>query len=117
MLAARQAIHIYAPLASQLGMYRLKNKIESAAFQILYRRQFTAFNNMVGRPKKIVPGYHPVSPQNNQLESFTCLNDDLNRILAHAADEVTRHFSENPLLSKYVNDITVTRRVKEPYSL
>jgi len=117
MLAARQAIQIYAPLASQLGMHRLKNEIEGAAFQILYRRQFTAFNNMMCKPKKIVPGYHAVSSQNGEFESFTCLKDDMNRILAHATEEVTQILSEDPLFSKHVNNMTITARVKESYSL
>ena len=117
MLAARQAIQIYAPLASQLGMHRLKNEIEGAAFQILYRRQFTAFKNAMCKPKKIVPGYHAVSSQNGEFESFTCLKDDMNRILAHATEEVTRILSEDPLFSKHVNNMTITVRVKESYSL
>jgi len=117
MRAARQAIHIYAPLASQLGMHRLKNEIEGAAFQILYRRQYAAFNALMCKPKKIVPGCHRIGSQNGELESFTCLKDDMNRILAHATEEVTRIISEDPSFSKYVNNITVTARVKESYSL
>jgi len=68
-------------------MYRLKNEIESAAFQILYRRQFAAFNLMMCKSKKIVPGYHAVSSQNEELESFTCLKAEIKQILAHATDE------------------------------
>jgi len=118
MRAARQALHIYAPLASQLGMHRLKNEIEGAAFQILYRRQYATFNARMCKPKKIVPGCRAVAgPQDGELESFTCLKDDMNRILENATKELTRLLSEDPSLSKHVNNMTITARVKESYSL
>jgi len=68
-------------------MCRLKYEIARAAFQILYRRQFAAFNLMMCKPKKIVPSYHGVSSQNEELESFTCLKDEIEKILAHATNE------------------------------
>jgi len=43
---AREALHIYAPLASRLGMHRLKNELEGAAFHILYRRQYNTVNSL-----------------------------------------------------------------------
>ena len=95
MSTARQAVHIYAPLASQLGMHRLKNEIKSAAFQISYRRQYTAFNAMMCKPKRIVPGYYAVSSENIEFESFTCLKDVMEDILAHATNEITRILSED----------------------
>jgi len=116
MRAARQAMYIYAPLASQLGIHRLKNEIESAAFQILYRRQFAAFNAMMCRPKNLVPEYHIGTSQNKELESFTCLKDEMEEILAHVTDKVTRILSEDSTFTNNVN-FTVTARVKESYSL
>jgi len=117
MRAARQAVHIYAPLASRLGMHRLKSEIESAAFPILYRRQFEAFNEMMCKPKRIVPGYHAVSSHYKELESFTCLKDEMEEILAHATDKITRILSEDYTFTNHVDNFTVTARVKESYSL
>ncbi|EEC49272.1 predicted protein, partial [Phaeodactylum tricornutum CCAP 1055/1] len=42
----REALSIYAPLASRLGMHRLKNELEGAAFRVLYQRQYQAVNAM-----------------------------------------------------------------------
>ena len=39
---AKEAMHVYAPLAQRLGMQRLKAKIEDNAFRVLYRRQYRA---------------------------------------------------------------------------
>ena len=95
MSTARQAVYIYAPLASHLGLHRLKNEIESAAFQILYRRQYAAFNAMMCKPKRIVPGYYAVSSENIEFESFTCLKDEMEDILAHATNKITRILSKD----------------------
>ncbi len=32
----REALHVYSPLALQMGMHRLKNKIDDIAFRLLY---------------------------------------------------------------------------------
>ena len=113
MRATRQALHIHAPLASQLGMHCLKNEIEGTAFQILYRRQYATSNSRMCKPKKMVPGCRVVTgPQDGELESCTCLKDDINRILENATKELTWLLSEDPSLSKHVNNMTITARVK-----
>ena len=48
---AREALCVHAPLASRLGMHRLKNEIEGAAFSILYPRQHAAVTEMTQQNK------------------------------------------------------------------
>ena len=43
----REAFHIYAPLASRMGMHRLKNELEHAAFKVLYRRQHRTYESLL----------------------------------------------------------------------
>ena len=47
LLAGRDALYIYAPLAHQLGMHKLKSELEGAAFAVLYRRQHRAVHSLL----------------------------------------------------------------------
>lgn len=91
--AAREALHIYAPLASRLGMRWLKNELENAAFQLLYRRQ-----------------YH-------RVQSFEPLIRSMGQVLDAIKAELTDLLLHDEEFSRNVRDFTVTARVKEPYSL
>lgn len=89
---AREALYIYAPLASRLGMHRLKNDLENTAFRILYRRQYEAVMAMTH-------------------------NQELNHVLQSITEDVTDLLYEDASFSKYAQSVKVTARVKEPYSL
>mmetsp|Transcript_27701 Transcript_27701/g.41516 ORF Transcript_27701/g.41516 Transcript_27701/m.41516 type:complete len:701 (-) Transcript_27701:191-2293(-) len=39
---AREAFHVYSPIAHILGMHKLKSEIETNAFRLLYKRQYFA---------------------------------------------------------------------------
>jgi len=93
--ASREALHIYAPLASRLGMHRLKNELEGAAFRILYPRQYKAVNQ--------------------QQDDTT--SESMRQILETVQSKMTNLLEHDPEFQKNVESFHVSARVKEPYSL
>jgi len=91
-LLAKEAMDIYAPLASRLGMHRLKNQIEDAAFQILYKKQYA----------KVMSLYH---------------RWEMEPIMQRIQSKVETILKEDASLHEYASSIKVTSRVKEPLSL
>jgi GTP pyrophosphokinase len=91
---ARDAFKVYAPLAQRLGMQRLKTELENSAFRVLYPRQFTMasslYNGDINEMKTIV------RVQSSRIEQLLKSDDVFLRQIA---------------------DVSVTSRVKEPYSL
>lgn len=104
---AREALAIHAPLASRLGMHRLKNEIEGAAFRILYRRQYakvtelTLLNNCCDHDECVV----------------SSMKDGMRLVLNRVTEEVEQILQNDLCFSQYVESYKVTARVKEPYSL
>lgn len=99
---AREAFWIYAPMAGCLGMHRLKNELEGAAFQILYRRQYELVTSL--RTNLVSPGGSTVQ-------------QSMNSVLNHVQEQMTRMLHQDEQFSSLVEDFTVTARVKEPYSM
>jgi len=117
---AREALHIFVPLASQLGMNRLKNEIEGSAFRILYRRQFETVNSLMKQPKqksKISMLHGIDSSPGDESGPFTSLKDDMDKVLSHSVEEVRKLLRDDSSFSNLIDNMTVTARVKEPYSL
>lgn len=104
---AREALSIYAPLASKMGMHRLKNELEGAAFRILYRRQYEAVTSMNNR--KITGSSDQVN-ENNIAES-------LNHVLENVKADMTRILQKDSEFQSQVRNFSITARVKEPYSM
>ena len=100
---AREALTIYAPLASRLGMNRLKNELESAAFKILYQRQHKKVNALVQEFR------HP-------FNGLT-IGESMDQLMNQAQQEMTQMFLEDSEFTRHVDDFSVTARVKQPYSL
>ena len=112
----REAFRIYAPLASRMGMHRLKNELEDAAFQILYRRQHHTFESLLRQTK---------SSQNIRRAArngVDCLSDEPNigqsmeEILSHVQSTMTEFLENDAVFSSSVTNFKVTARVKESYS-
>jgi ppGpp synthetase/RelA/SpoT-type nucleotidyltranferase len=100
--AAREALYLYAPLASSLGMHRLKNELESAAFKILYRRQYEAVHSLHQR--------RGGASDNN-------IGESMQRVLEEVKTEMTEMLRADKDFNKDVEEFEVTARVKEPYSM
>jgi (p)ppGpp synthase/HD superfamily hydrolase len=104
---AREALAIHALLASRLGMHRLKNEIEGAAFRILYRRQYDTVTSLT----------HLSKPCNEDDCSASNYNDGMRLVLDKVSEEVEQLLQNDPYFTKYVDHYKVTTRVKESYSL
>jgi|Transcript_27900 (p)ppGpp synthase/HD superfamily hydrolase len=102
----REALHIYAPLASQLGMQRLKNELEGSAFKILYSRQYKAVKSLGDRPRKFSAG-----PQSIDI------GQSMKNVLEGVTEEIREMLANDQSFSKYAENVAVTARVKEPYSM
>lgn len=92
---AREALTIYAPLASRLGLHRLKNELEGAAFRILYPRQYARVNDFGDGDLKA----------------------KMNTVLHQIQQDVALMLQQDEEFVGLVEDFTVTARVKEPYSM
>jgi len=49
---AQETLDIYAPIASRLGIYKVKNELENTAFQYLHPNEYNNLVNMVNRDKE-----------------------------------------------------------------
>ncbi|KAL9184664.1 hypothetical protein ACHAXT_012634 [Thalassiosira profunda] len=89
---AKEAFRVYAPLAQRLGMQRLKTELENTAFRILYPRQYSVASSLydIEEMKSIV------------------------LILSSRIEQLLR---SDPIFHEQLEDVTVSSRVKEPYSL
>ena len=90
----REALHVYAPLAQRLGMQRLKAKLEDRAFRIMYRRQYQA-----------------VSSAYQEKEA------EMQSVSSNLSSHIEQVLRQNLSLVGQLEDLKVTSRVKEPYSL
>ena len=100
---AREALNIYAPLASRLGMHRLKNELEGAAFRIRYRRQYQRVTSL--------------AQERRSTTSNKTLGESLQSVLNEVANRITTLLEDDRTFCKYANKVEVSARVKEPYSL
>jgi ppGpp synthetase/RelA/SpoT-type nucleotidyltranferase len=90
---AREAMYVYAPLAEQLGMHRLKSAIEQRAFAILYRRQHRAVSSLF----------------REKGEAMRTLN-------SYLLSSISALLREDEALMLQLEDLQIASRVKEPYS-
>ncbi|GAX23555.1 hypothetical protein FisN_14Hh268 [Fistulifera solaris] len=98
---AREALSIYAPLSSRLGLHKLKNELEGDAFRILYPRQFAAVNSLA----------HETIGGDNDV------GQNMKQLLAEVQQEMTTMLENDEEFSKLVENFSVTARVKEPFSM
>lgn len=94
MQTARDALRVYAPLAQRMGMQRLKSQIENTAFRILYPRQYDVSSAL--HDKDLSEMQTIIQVLSSRIEQLL------------VSDEV---FIAN------VDNVSVSSRVKEPYSL
>lgn len=90
---AREALRVYAPLAQRLGMQQLKAKIEDAAFQVLYRRQYNAASAL-----------------------YEHSGSSLKAMSRYLEGEIGHVLLQDEQLMSQLEDLQITSRVKEPYS-
>ena len=91
---ARDAFKVYAPLAQRLGMQRLKSELENTAFRILYPRQFDVASSLY----------------RGDIE-------EMKSIIGVLSSRIEQLLRTEPMFISQIEDVTVTSRIKEPYSL
>ena len=126
---AREALHIFAPLAHQLGTYRLKCELEGAAFQVLYRRQYEALSALLrGRHDKSAMQHKRGVPMAQspfffaEFKSYRADNKDsidvgMKSIMDDLSSRIKRLLQEDETMMEHISEMKVTARIKEPYSL
>lgn len=98
---AREALQIYAPLAQRLGMKKLKMELENQAFRILYKRQYIIAKSLY-------------------MKSGVGENIDSGGIAAVATfleSEIEKILHSDAWLVDKLDRLTISGRVKQPYSL
>lgn len=91
---AREALNIYAPLAERLGMHRLKSELENTAFRVLYRRQY-----------------------NTAMSIYAKSGTAIQSVTDFLTEEIEALLNQDAWLAPQLERLTVTSRVKKPYSL
>jgi (p)ppGpp synthase/HD superfamily hydrolase len=117
---AREAIYIFAPMASRLGMHRLKNELEGTAFKILYRRQYETVTSLshefqfknFGRTMT-----RPAFSEKRNGDDAMNIGDSMQRVLDDVTEDVRAMLRSDPDFSSMAENVSVTARVKEPYSM
>lgn len=111
----REAFRIYAPLASRMGMHRLKNELEHAAFQILYRRQHRTYESLL-RQTRSSQNIRMAARNEAEVSDEPNIGESMEEILTHVKDTMTEFLENDAVFSSSVTDFKVTARVKESYS-
>jgi len=115
--ACREALRIYAPLASRLGMHRLKNELEESAFRILYRRQYETVSALLHQTRDSEESFHLARREARfGSSSEPDIGDSMQQILSEVQAEMTELLKNDAVFSHSVEDFSVTARVKESYS-
>ncbi|KAL3800455.1 hypothetical protein HJC23_011692 [Cyclotella cryptica] len=94
--AGHEALHIYAPLAARLGMFRLKTELEDAAFRTLY-------------------------PLSHSMVSSLCdgagVGEGMKSVLSDISNQMKRLVQEDLYFMEHIENVSITARLKEPYSI
>lgn len=96
--ASQEALHIYAPLAARLGMFRLKANLEDAAFRTLYPHSHARVSALCGGEKT-----------NN-------VGEGMRSVLSDTTSKMKRLLQEDCSFMEHIESVKVKARVKEPYS-
>ncbi len=112
----REAFRIYAPLASRMGMHRLKNELEHAAFQILYRRQHRTYESLLRQTRSSQNIRTAARNEADTASDEPNIGESMEEILTHVKDTMTEFLENDAVFSSSVTNFKVTARVKESYS-
>lgn len=107
--ACREALHTFAPLATRLGMHRLKNELEGEAFRVLYPRQYAAVT--------LLSSELTVTSTDDDDDKNNTIAERMQQVLQSAKKDMEAVLSNDKVFSSTTERFEVTARVKEPYSM
>ena len=130
---ARKALYLFAPLAHRMGMRRLKEELEREGFRLLYRRQHDSVMRLyeggsgsrtyISRDEVFshADGNQSVSnvgdrKRSSSRDDFT-MSQGMKSLLSDVTLRVKRVLQEDHAFMEHIASVSVTARVKEPYSL
>ncbi len=96
---AREALHVYAPLAQRLGMTKLKIELENTAFRILYKRQYIITKSLYMKNGGGDGG------------------GSISTVASYLEQEIENILHSDRWLVNQLERLTINSRVKQPYSL
>lgn len=116
--AAREGLHVFATLAQQLGLHSLKNQIEDRAFRILYQRQYRAVSKLYHTKEDPDRGIGPTNgPQSGKVAEASTATVPMEAVSAFLESHITTTLVSDDVLMEQLDDLQVTSRVKEKFSL
>jgi GTP diphosphokinase / guanosine-3',5'-bis(diphosphate) 3'-diphosphatase len=110
---AKETIDIYAPIASRLGIYWVKNELENIAFQYLYPEEFERIRQLVAKDRQERENYI------DTVKSFITLKMDENNLPCEVLGRYKHYYSiyekmlQQSLTFEEVYDIIAFRIILE----
>mmetsp|Transcript_7060 Transcript_7060/g.8795 ORF Transcript_7060/g.8795 Transcript_7060/m.8795 type:complete len:694 (-) Transcript_7060:205-2286(-) len=101
---AREALYVYAPLAHRMGLSQLKSELEITTFRVLYPRQHSAVTALT-------------AADSNAQQTVVSISEGMESVLADVTTRVKRRLMEDDVFLEQIENVSVTARVKEPFSL
>lgn len=96
--ASQEALHIYVPLAA-LGIFLLKTELEDAAFRTIYPLSHAKVSALCGG------------------ENTNSVGEGMKSVLPDISNQMKRLVQEDYSFMENIENVSVTARVKEPYSV
>ncbi|GMH88702.1 hypothetical protein TrVE_jg988 [Triparma verrucosa] len=93
---AREALHLFSPIASRLGMHKLKCKLDNAAFRVLFPRQHGKIVSMLDEEEQ---------------------TKGMQAVLDATYNDVKRTLLEDEVFMAEISSLKIKARIKEPFSL
>lgn len=106
VIDAREGMRVYATLAQQLGLERLKARIEHCSFQILHRRQY-----------KAVAALYANTPLQTTTDEKNKSKTSMESISSLLQIKFAKMLFEDEALMAQLESLQISARVKERFSL
>eukprot|EP00529_Nitzschia_sp_RCC80_P009875 CAMPEP_0113512212 /NCGR_PEP_ID=MMETSP0014_2-20120614/39217_1 /TAXON_ID=2857 /ORGANISM="Nitzschia sp." /LENGTH=801 /DNA_ID=CAMNT_0000408551 /DNA_START=233 /DNA_END=2638 /DNA_ORIENTATION=+ /assembly_acc=CAM_ASM_000159 len=110
----REALHIYSPLMHRMGMHRLKNELEQAAFQLLYKRQHKTVESLLHQRRARRSSRQHADDEEDV--SGSDIGESMQQILEQVQAEMSDILENDAVFMSSVSNFKVSARVKEGYS-